>query len=414
MSSFRRALALLAVLLVFVGAGVVLVARARVERARIPPTPETVTGLTPSSTPQATTTYLPFVAVEVTEEPASPTPSPTVPVPDPTVLPVEATPTGSTIYLPWISNGSSGGATEGQVAETPTAAPIPAPAAGPPTQTPVPTPTRGPIRITKLGLGVYESGGAMLPALDEARPSVILLLDPTQDFAQEVRRRFPKAFLVGRIYTADQPLDNPTQRGAAFADRVAASAVPLKGVVDAWMSYNEIGSPSDPASMVNYNLFQVAFAHRLQDTYGIPAVAGNDGPRAIPAELYPRYYADAIQTSRYFGVHIYPDPNVKSLRDPAASDQVFYYRKIHAALQAAGVKHGPFIATEIGLYNGWRGVTSDTEMGRDLVWVADQMNNDPYMLGMAVFGLFHSDRWAPFNVADSNILETMGDYNTVH
>jgi len=328
-----------------------------------------------------------------------------VPGPVPT-----ATPSGPTrVYLPVVIQG--GPPQPPAVAQVaPTATPIP----GPPPPTPTPTPTRGPIRITKLGLGVYESGGAMLPILDEARPSVILLMDPTVDFAREVRRRFPKAFIVGRIFADPQPLDHPEQRGTAFADRVAQVAVPLKGVVNAWMSYNEVANGDDPANLIAYNAFQVAFAHRLQDHYGIAAVAGNDGPRSVRAEEYPQYFAEAISTSRYFGVHAYPDPGIKSLRDPAAYDQIFYYRKIHAALEAAGIKSGPFIVTEVGLYNGWRDVTSDTEMARDFVWYAEQMNQDSYTIGMAVFGLFLGDRWSRFNIDGSIIPTIMGDYNTVH
>ncbi|HEX5414470.1 MAG TPA: hypothetical protein VFZ25_02315, partial [Chloroflexota bacterium] len=323
--------------------------------------------------------------------------------PDPTVG-------GTTVYLPVVNNGPP--------ADTPT----PTPTAGPaPAQTvaavttPLPTPTRKPIRITKLGLGVYDSGGGMLPALDESRPSVILLMDPSIDFAHAVRQKFPKAFIVGRIFAPSQPLDNPSARGAAFADTVAASAVPLKDVVNAWMSYNEIGSPSDPQSMVNYNAFQVAFAHRMQDHYGIPAVCNNDGPRAIPAELYPRYYGQAIATCKYFGFHIYPDKQFTSLRDPAAASQVFYYRQIYQALVSAGIQPGPFIATEVGLWDGWKNVTSDTSMGQDYTWLADQMNQDPYVLGMTVYGLFAPGRseWDRFNIDHTAILNMMGDYNTV-
>jgi hypothetical protein len=318
----------------------------------------------------------------------------------------------STIFLPVVGN-------EGAPSPTPTPTDTPEASYPPPVSQPQPpappAPTRGPIRITKLGLGVYASGGGMLAILDQTRPSVILLMDPSIDFAQEVRKRFPRAFLVGRIYVADQPLDNPSQRGADFAERVAGLAVPLKGVVDAWMSYNEIGSSSDLTGLANYNLFQVAFAHRLQDKYGIAAVAANDGPRAIPAELYPKYYGDAIQASRYFGFHVYPDATIKSLRDPNAADQVFYYRKIRAALDATGIKSGPFIATEIGLFNGWRDATTDTDMANDFTWVADQMNNDSYVLGMAIFGAFRSgDRWGNFEIAGSNIPQIAGDYNTVH
>lgn len=322
------------------------------------------------------------------------------------------------VYLPVV--GGEAPSTSTPVPATPTAVPAAvatlAPSVTPPPPPPTPIPTRGPIRITKLGLGVYDSGGGMLPAIDESRPSVILLMDPSVDFAKEVRQHFPKAFIVGRIFATSQPLDNPTQRGTAFADQVAVSAVPLKGIVDAWMSYNEVANGDDPANLTAYNTFQVAFAHRLQDYYGIAAVAGNDGPRSVRADEYPQYFADAIRASRYFGVHSYPDANVKSLRDPSATDQVLYYRQIHAALEAAGIKSGPFIITEIGLYNGWRDVTTDTSMAEDFTWVADQMNNDPYVLGMTIFGLFGPDRsqWSKFNIDGSDIPRIIGDYNTVH
>jgi hypothetical protein len=321
-------------------------------------------------------------------------------------------PSPSTIFLPVVVIGSQ----PENGTPTPTQTPVPYPAPASALQaTATPTPTRGPIQLTKLGLGVYASGGGELSILDQARPSVILLLDPTIDFAQEVHKRFPGAFIVGRIFVASEPLDNPTQRGSDFADRVAGLAVPLKGVVNAWMSYNEIGSGSDLTGLANYDLFQAAFAHRLQDTYGVAAVAGNDGPRAIPAELYPHYYADAIRVSKYFGVHIYPDPSIKSLRDPNATDQVLYYRKIKAALDAAGIPSGQFIATEVGLYNGWRGVTSDDSMGNDFTWLADQMKADSYVLGMTIFGTFRStDQWGNFEIAGSSIPQIIGDYNTVH
>lgn len=342
----------------------------------------------------------------------SPTPEDT-PNPTPTA---EGTPAvlPYRVYLPVVGGGGAPTATPVPVAPSPSPTPVPAQAASQPPPTGIPSPTRAPIRITKLGLGVYDSGGAMLPDLDQARPSVILLQDPSVDFAKEVRQHFPKAFIIGRIFVANQPLDNPAQRGHDFADRVAQSAVPLKGVVDAWMSYNEVGSSDDPAGLANYGIFQAAFAHHLQDDYGIPAVAANDGPRAVKAQDYVKYYADAIRTSKYFGFHLYPNQDITSLRDPRAADQVFYYRQIHDALVQAGISHGPFIATEAGLYNGWRGVESDTAMGQDYTWLADQMNADPYVLGECVYGLFLPNRWQNFNIDGSSIPGILGDYNTVH
>ncbi len=394
------AVATLAILVLVVISRVAVLQRQASEST---PSPESPLGTLPlTALIIESATYTP-TTVAVNESPA-PTPTP------------EAGPatsgTPSTIFIPGITSG--GGFSVGSVPATPTSTPMPAATTGPPPPTLTATPTRGPIRITKLGLGVYASGGAMLPLLDQSRPSVILLMDPTVDFAQEVRKRFPKAFIVGRIYEANQALDNPGQRGANFADRVAALAVPLKGTVDAWMSYNEVAASDQPDLLTAYNTFQVAFANRLQGQYGVPAVAANDGPRAIPADLYPKYFAGAIQASKYFGFHLYPNPNVTSLRDPTAADQVFYYRQIKAALDAAGIKSGPFIATEVGLFNGWRGVTDDQSMATDFTWLADQMNGDPYVLGMTVFGIFTGTRWTNFDISGSSIPTILGNYNTVH
>ena len=281
-----------------------------------------------------------------------------------------------------------------------------------PQPTPVPSPTRGPLRVTKLGVGLYDSGGALLPLLDQYRPSTILLMDPSVDFAKEVRRMFPKAFIVGRIFETNQALDNPAARGTAFADRVAQTALPLKGTVDAWMSYNEATSHDVIANYQAYNTFQVAFAHQLQDTYGIPAVAGNDGPATIDPADYARYFAEAIRTSKYFGLHTYSPAGETSMRTDRSRALVFRHREVHDALVAAGIQAGPFLITEVGLWDGWRGVASEESMAADYTWFADQIANDDYVLGAMAFGLFNGDRWANFNIANTSISSRIGQYNT--
>src|SRR5207302_1546840 len=96
-----------------------------------------------------------------------------------------------------------------------TPAPTP-PAPGPrPEPTAPPAPTPGPpipiLKITKWGLGVYRDGNDIFNDLYVAKPTVILLQDPTEGWARRVRETFPKAFIVGRRYKAenDQPLDHP-------------------------------------------------------------------------------------------------------------------------------------------------------------------------------------------------------------
>jgi len=277
---------------------------------------------------------------------------------------------------------------------------------------PKPTPTpRQPIqKVTKLGVGVYVPGGGhIVDILYRCEPTVILLQDPEVEFAKEVRYWFPKAFIVGRRNFGQQPLDNPEQRGEQAADYVAQLAVPLKGVVDAWMSYNEVGNGQDVEAMKAYNAFQVAFARRLQNAHGVDAVAGNDAVAALTPEQYVSYFAGAISESRYFGVHAYAPKEAKSLQDQAEW-YVLRYRKIHEALTAAGIQHGRFILTETGLWAGWRGVVDEAEMVREWFWLSDEMDKDDYVIGQAIFGVFGDGQWPAFDIANTGIVDALGRY----
>lgn len=261
-----------------------------------------------------------------------------------------------------------------------------------------------------MGVGVYTSGGGfLLEAIYRLRPTVIFLMDPSLDFAREVRQWFPKAFIVGRRFVKEQPLDNPEQRGQLFADYVAEMAVPLKGIVDAWMGYNEVTDTGNYDNYRAYNAFQVAFARRLQGAYGIPAVAGNDATGTVQPEDYPRYFREAIEVSQYFGIHAYAPLGAKSLQQEA-EHYVLRYRLIHEALTQAGVKHGPFILTETGLWEGWRGYVSEERMAREFIWLSDEMDKDDYVLGQAIFGIFDRDEWQSFDILGTSLPDRLGKY----
>ncbi|MBI2305314.1 MAG: hypothetical protein HYU86_11295 [Chloroflexi bacterium] len=301
---------------------------------------------------------------------------------------------------------------------TPTASPTPLPTftptprPTPPLPTPVPTPTpRKPVeKITKIGVGIYNHGGGHdINMLFRLKPTIILLTEPDMDFAKEVRHWFPKSFIVGRRFVTQQPLDNPQERGRQFADYVAQLAVPLRGYVDAWVSYNEPISAGNYEDYKAYNAFQVAFARRLQGTHGIAAVAGNDAVGVIQPQDYARYFAEAIGESRYFALHAYAPPRAASLRQDAEWF-VLRYRLVHKALQEAGVRHGPMILTESGLWAGWRGVVNDEQMARDFVWLTDELEKDPYVLGHAIFGIFDNGTWPDFDISNTSILDRLGEY----
>lgn len=251
---------------------------------------------------------------------------------------------------------------------------------------------------SKMGVGVYaSSGGHLLDAMVRVQPGVILLMDPEIEFARAVRRQFPNAFIVGRRYFPQQPIDNPERNGIDAADHVAQLAVPLRGVVDAWMSNNEVVATGEYARYVQLNAMQTAFARRLQDGYGIPAVAGNNAPGVVAPEDYARYFESSIRESRYFGIHAYAPKNARSLADDA-SWYMLRYRRIHDALSAAGIPHGPMIITESGPLEGWRNVIPQEVMADQFIWYTRELEKDSYVIGHAIFGIFGNGLWQDFDL----------------
>jgi hypothetical protein len=367
-----------------------------------------------------------------TEPPATPTALPATIAPSPTAAPPSplptASPTRAAVFLPGVESNQP--PTPAPPTAVPTARPAPptstagppAPTAPPrPTDTPRPTPPPGPTpgqrvpisKITKWGLGVYREGNEIFDDLYAAKPTVILLMDPTPGWARRIREWFPKAFVVGRIFRNEvsQQLDNPGPRGGQFADTVAQSAVPLKGVVDAWISYNEVTARNGYEDYKRYNEFQVAFAKRLQDVHGIPAVAGNDGSGTVEPFDYPKYFADAIKASKFFGVHAYSPLGSHQMRQESEW-HALRYRKIHAELEQAGIKDIKMVMTESGLGDGWHGRVDDVLMTEDFFWFTDELEKDPYVIGHAAYGLFGGldGMWKTFEMKGTDILTRMGHY----
>jgi hypothetical protein len=182
--------------------------------------------------------------------------------------------------------------------------------------------------------------------------------------------------------------------------------VPLRGVVDGWMSYNEpLGSPGS-AAYTDYNRFQVAFARQLQYTHGVAAVAGNDGPGALHPEDYPRYFAEAIAESEFLGLHVYAPSRRPAMRWEAEWNAL-RHRKIHDELERAGIRGKRMVFTESGLADGHRvdGMT-DEEAAEGLAWFTRELERDPYVIGHATFGIFDATgAWSTHDLTVSAVPE---------
>ena len=170
------------------------------------------------------------------------------------------------------------------------------------------------------------------------------------------------------------------------------------------MSYNEVLGSTPSQSYSDYNRFQLAFARRLQNIHGIAAVAGNDGSGALEPDDYPIYFAESIRASRYFGLHAYSPPATNAM-EVDAEWNALRYRKIHDALERAGIRDKQMVITESGLGDGFReGQATDEQMANGYVWFTRELSKDSYMIGHAVFGLFDATgNWARFDLTETSV-----------
>jgi len=89
---------------------------------------------------------------------------------------------------------------------------------------------------------------------------------------------------------------------------------------------------------------------------------------------------------------------------------------IHDELVKARVPlpRGGFLLTETGLYEGWRGLVSDSKMAEDFLWLERQIEQDSYVKGQFIFGMGPQKRFGNYEVIGTTLLEMLGQYNTQH
>jgi hypothetical protein len=287
--------------------------------------------------------------------------------------------------------------------------------------TPLPSSTPAvAVTSSKLGVGVY--GGVAMDPLETMRPGAILVEDPDPASARLLRAAFPQAFIVGRHFVPDGDpslanCQNPTEpheaKGEDFGQIVARRAVPLRGLVDAWVGDNEQSSSADPGSLACHAQFELGFINRLQGRYGIAAIAGNDASGAVDPQDYVKYFAQPISQAVYFGLHAYSKPGAGTLQSSDAAFYALRYRQLHDALLQAGaaLPKGGFVLTETGLYEGWRAQVTDSTMARDFTWLEQQLEQDDYVRGAMIFGLAVGSQYQSYELARSGIPNAVGAYN---
>ena len=382
-------------------------------------------GRAPAPTPTPTRTPRPLGATG--------TPAPTA---TETALFISPLPTSTPVATPTVS-------------DPPTATASPEPTATPtPAATPFPP---GP--PSKLGLFISRNDPRIFDLLRTGNVAVVKTLEYDPNFVAEIKQVSPKTLLVARL---DLPqldlstLTDPEGAARAFVDKLLPIATEPRrlAAIDAWEAYNE-PVPSDGEQMARLARFE-AERTRLLAAAGIRSVIGNFGTGQPDLALWPQFrpaLEAAVEHQGYLGLHEYSAPTMQYGTpqdplgwgaDPAQTGWLtLRYRKVYREYLEPNKLTLPLILTEIGIDGlvgnrpgpegaGWQdfgGYWDELGMGKDapgnyveqLAWYDASLQQDPYVLGGAIYAAAVSPGWESYEILGENMVEPfLKQYLSVH
>ncbi len=372
-------------------------------------------------------------------------PGPPSPTPTPTRTPrlltptLTGTPTASATLPP------------ASATSTATATFLPEPTL-PPTATPTPPATPFPPGPpTKLGLFVTRNDPRVFDLLRTGNVTLVKTMEYDPNFAAEIKQVSPNTLLVGRIDLEQVDLsgmDDPKAAAQAFADRLVPIATEPRRLAafDGWESFNEPVA-SDEQQMMRLAEFE-AQRTRLLAAAGVRSVIGNFSTGLPPLEWWPLFrpaLEAAIQHQGYLGLHEYSAPTMQYGTsqdllswgtDPTLEGWLtLRYRKVYRGYLEPNNLMLPLLLTEVGIDGyigerpgpvgkGWLDFASywaELGMGTDapgnymefLAWYDAQLQQDPYVLGAAIFAAGASPGWETYEVLDA-VFPFLKQYLSVH
>ena len=377
------------------------------------------------------------------------------PTPTPTRTPRVAIPTGTpTVSSPPVSPlATPTTRATATLAASPTASVTPHPTATPsPTATPTPTATLFPPGPpSKLGLFVTRNDPRIFDLLRTGNVSLVKTLEYDPNFVTEIKSISPKTLLVGRMDVPQVNLaemTDPRATAQAFADLLLPVATEPRrlAAIDAWESFNE-PTLSDQDQMSRLAEFE---AHRVElfAAAGVRSCIGNFSSGNPPLEWWPQFrpaIEAAIKHKGYLGLHEYGAPTMQygTPQDPlgwAVNDAeegwlTLRYRKVYRGFLHPNKLDIPLLLTEVGIDGlitnrpgpdgkGWvdfAGFWDSLGMGSDapgnyieqLAWYDAHLQQDPYVLGAAIFAAAASPGWESYELLDATF-PFLHQYLSVH
>lgn len=291
----------------------------------------------------------------------------------------------------------------------------------------------------------------MFDLLQTGNVAFVKTMEYDSNFVTDIKRASPGTLLVGRIDLPQIDLSNlsePQAAAQAFADRLLPIATEPRRLAafDGWESYNE-PTPSDPEQMARLAEFE-AHRTRLLAAAGVRSVVGNFSAGMPPLEWWPQFrpaLEAAIEHNGFLGLHEYAAPTMQVGTpqeilgwgaDPLQEGWLtLRYRKVYRGYLEPNNLLLPLLLTEVGVDGqvgnrpgpaglGWRDFGdywAELGMGTDapgnymelLAWYDAQLQQDPYVLGAAIFAAAASPGWETYEVL-GDVFPFLKQYLSVH
>lgn len=250
-------------------------------------------------------------------------------------------------------------------------------------------------RIMKSKLGIYIINLGAFDAVDyfrRAQPCIALSMDHNLDTWKEIRKVSPNTFVIGRHYIDDPDQhfeDNPEGRAEQFFQKMKPDADKMRGVYDAWMSYNEsVVKTVDSAKKLSR--FHVRWGDLMRQAK-LVSCAYSFATGNPEIELW-EHLADGLRHCDLLSLHEYSAPTM----DRDQSWLCLRYRRAMNALPADARR--PIVITETGIdggtlpdptqaQRGWTFYTDEAGYVSTLKWYDNEIQKDDYVIGGAIFAM---------------------------
>jgi hypothetical protein len=256
---------------------------------------------------------------------------------------------------------------------------------------------------SKLGPYILSLGATdMLDYFTRAQPRVAVSIDHDPNTWRAIKQATPNTFVVGRFYLDDSEqifLDDPESRAEAFFNMMKPDAERMRGIYDAWMSYNEpiLHSRDEAQRLSRFHARWgdlMRAAGLVSCAYSFSAGNPSEGDPRPDGTFEPNYWLDLAEGLRHcdlLSLHEYDAPTLSRVQGYLC----LRYRKAIAALPPDAQRQ--VVITECGIDGGtldsahaqfgWQKFTNEDGYLATLQWYDTELQKDNYVIGAAIFAL---------------------------